>query len=103
MSFDPATETWTSRAGPGVYDHAVVALGGVIFSFGGQNAPSILAFDAAISSWTEELPMPRATQTLAAVVLGERSYLLGGHNDSAILSSVDVFGPARRLHLHRKN
>jgi len=81
--YDPATNAWTSGPPipifPGVYQHAVVPLGGRVVVFGGANASrgldSIFQFDPATGVWSLGAPLPRAMSQFGAAVAGGKAYL----------------------------
>jgi len=108
MAYDPGAATWTTLTGPSIYDNAAVVLGGWVYSFGGNTGggttSSTIRFGPTMTTWTDQVAMPSVRQTLAAVTLDGRAYAIGGHNDGgAIFSTVEVFEPARRLYVHRRN
>lgn len=81
--YDPATNTWSSGPPvpifPGVYQHAVVALGGRVVVFGGANASrgldSIYQFDPATGVWSMGARLPRVMSQFGAAVTGGKAYL----------------------------
>ncbi|MDQ2807044.1 MAG: S-layer homology domain-containing protein [Chloroflexota bacterium] len=77
--------TWTDRAlYPTTLDGiAVVALGGVLYSFGGfdgtANVTAAYKYDPAANSWTAIAALPAARAGLSAVTDGSAIYLLNGY------------------------
>lgn len=99
--YDPSTETWSTRSGPGMYDHAVALLGGTLYSFGGTYGGTF-AFNAQVTAWSNFDPMPTQRSTLAAAVIGNSAYLLGGFATGPT-AVAEVLSAPRGLYAHRKN
>jgi N-acetylneuraminic acid mutarotase/glucose/arabinose dehydrogenase len=102
--YDPATDSWTTGAdlpGVAVENPALVALGGKIYSFGGQTDPfggavtKTAVYDPATNVWTLLAPMPTARGGAAAVALGGSLYVIGGMaSNGASVNTVEVYNPA---------
>ena len=101
MVYDPGTQTWSTRPGPPMYDHALAVLGDVLYSFGGIYGGTV-SFDANVTAWTSLQDMPTPRSTLASAVIGHQAYLLGGLSGSPS-SAVEVYSAPRRVYAHRKN
>jgi len=101
MAYDLGTATWSTRPGPSTYDHAVAVLGGALYSFGGVYGGTFV-FNAPVTAWSAFDPMPTPRSTLAAAVLGNSVYLIGGQT-SAPTAAVEVLSLPGRLYAHRRN
>lgn len=94
--FDPSVGTWVNGAPmpePRV-GHALVAVGGKIYSFGGrgQNPGRVFVYDPGADRWStlkSAMPAPRADA--AAVAVGNLVYVIGGHESSGATARVDIF------------
>jgi N-acetylneuraminic acid mutarotase len=120
--YSPTTDSWSQMAGipfpvtdpadapdgSGIADHSVVALGGFLYSIGGTNGTTSLAdtwrYDPKRDSWTKMSSMNLARCYVAAGVLGDRIYAVGGSATPAgpggpgggpgALASMEVYDPA---------
>ncbi len=96
--FDPATNTWTSRAPMSVgRNHcAGGVLDGKFHVVGGRGngaAPTAHeAYDPATNSWSTRAPMPTGRSGMAAGVVGGELYVFGGEGD-ALHGEVEVYNP----------
>jgi N-acetylneuraminic acid mutarotase len=104
QAYDPAADTWTTRAGmptaryglaaaPGP-DGLLYAIGGFPFGEGITNATE--AYDPATDTWATHASMPTARANLAAA-LGRNGliYVFGGVDVSgAALNTVEAYNPA---------
>jgi N-acetylneuraminic acid mutarotase len=99
--YDPATNTWvagtplpTARA-----SLAVVALGGRLYSMGGEAARGVVSdaverYDPVTRAWTALPAMPYRSHGLGAAVVGDSIYVLGGFtgaSDAVGTESVAVY------------
>ncbi len=99
--YDPATNTWaagtplpTARA-----SLAVVALGGRLYSMGGEAARGVVSdaverYDPATRAWTALPAMPYRSHGLGAAAVGDSIYVLGGFtgaSDAVGMESVAVY------------
>ncbi|MGZ4246089.1 MAG: Kelch repeat-containing protein, partial [Solirubrobacteraceae bacterium] len=99
--FNPATNTWTTgpdlgtaRAGHAAVtgpDGCIYAIGGVIDSTG-TVTNSVERYNPVTNAWGAVASMPTARQGLAACVVGNLIYAIGGQNStSQALTTVEVF------------
>lgn len=105
MAYDPVGQLWSSWPGPSLYDNAVAVLGNVIYSFGGVFGGTY-EFNSQVTTWSSIPPMPTYRTTLAAAVLGEHIYLLGGFlgvSGSTPTPAVEKLTIGQRLYAHRRN
>src|SRR5204863_9892776 len=105
-SYDPATNTWTTRA-PTPIDRTEPAYGviaGKLYVAGGLGPDRTLldtvdAYDPVTDSWTSLSPMPSALDGPGAVVMNGKLFVFGGSRASstlpmAIFSQVYIYDPA---------
>ena len=103
-AYDPARDEWSplpSMPSPRAY-HSAVAIGGRIYVLGGYGleggvvriVQSMDMFDTGTSQWSTAPPMETARADAAAVVLGDRIFVMGG---SSVIytqtASVEIFHP----------
>ncbi len=74
--YDPATDTWTTRADMPTARQGVVAaaVDGIIYAIGGcevddRDSPTVEAYDPATDTWTTKTDMPTARNVSAIAVL----------------------------------
>jgi N-acetylneuraminic acid mutarotase len=104
-AYDPATNTWTTKAPmPTARGHfAAVALNGRIYAIGGvRDTPSNVVFatveeyDPATDHWTTKAPMITARWAQATTTLNGFIYAIGGTtcNGDCPIASVEAYNPA---------
>ncbi len=83
--YDPATNTWTTKAsmptarhsfGIAVYQNKIYCIGGSV------NGPTLAVnevYDPATNTWDTKTPMPTARAALSANTVNDRIYLMGGN------------------------
>jgi len=87
-SYDPMTDTWTSRAPMPTarYGLAAAVYADKLYVFGGANTAGTLktveAFNPATNTWSTETPLPTALKYLAAAEMNGLLYVVGGTNVS---------------------
>lgn len=102
--YSPQSNTWTTAAPmpTGRTDHAVVAVGGILYAIGGDAGGTMDAYDPASNTWSSRAPLrtPRG-QFAAAVGPDGRIYVMGGFlmgpgstEDPTGMTSVEVYTPA---------
>ncbi|MFC1582421.1 Kelch repeat-containing protein, partial [Planctomycetota bacterium] len=101
--YDPATNTWTVRAGmPGVREGLeCVTLGDRIYAMGGNYysgtsyyCNNMWAYNPIGNSWATLAPMPRNRTNFGAAVLDGKIYCIGGYTGPGTwTAAVDVFDP----------
>jgi hypothetical protein len=105
-AYDPATDTWSSRAAMPVGRCAVaaVALNGLIYAVGGQNADcpplsgTLGVYSPTTNTWSSQAAMPTPRINVGAGVLNGQIYAVGGYTTSScsngtFLSTVESFRP----------
>lgn len=99
-AYDPATNTWTSKA-PMPTARGTAAAGvinGVLYVAGGTVSGSALttleAYDPATNTWTSGAPMPTARYGAAADVINGVLYVAGGASGTAALTTLEAYDPA---------
>lgn len=101
--YDPAADTWRSRAPMPTARHglAAVALGGEIYAVGGSDgraaSGALEIYDPATDAWRRGPPLPTARVYLAAAALDGKLYAVGGSPDCCGRShtaAVEVYDPA---------
>jgi hypothetical protein len=101
-SYDPGTNSWTSRAPLPIARTwpAAAVVGSTLYAVGGgeQFAPSntIEAYNATLDAWTTLVasPMPTPRTGLAAAVVNGKLYAIGGFDGFNNVGTVEVFNPA---------
>jgi N-acetylneuraminic acid mutarotase len=103
--YDAGLDTWSTAASlpaayPAVENPAAVAIGGLLYLFGGGTSAfsgavaQAAVYDPASDAWTMLPDMPSARSGPAAAVVNGLVYLVGGMDASGTsLESVDVFDP----------
>ena len=86
--FDPATNTWSSRAPmpTGRSGHAAAVVRGCLYVFGGEGNtsaangvfPQSELYDPGTNSWTSLAPMRTPRHGIGAAVVGNRIFVPGG-------------------------
>jgi N-acetylneuraminic acid mutarotase len=100
-AYDPATDSWTARASMpsrrgGL---AVVALGRMIHTFGGETSSAVFdnheSYDPAADAWRVLAPLPTARHGLAAAAVSGRIFVIGGGPRAGFAQTdvVEVFTP----------
>jgi hypothetical protein len=105
--FDPASNTWSSRAPlpvPVADCYATVAVDGKIYVFGGwdgnQTVDLTQIYDPTTDLWSSGAPMPTARENAAVGVLGSGAFagwpvVIGGVDDSGkVLRTVEAYDPS---------
>jgi len=123
-AYDPATDTWTTKAEMPTargYYHAACVVDGRIYVFGGATkygdlsedfscVPTVEVYDPATDTWTQVSDMPWARHGHTASVVDGKVYIIGGLDDEVVklflegkieldkvlelFSTVDVYNPA---------
>ncbi|HNS50556.1 MAG TPA: hypothetical protein PKO09_05170 [Anaerolineae bacterium] len=96
-AYDPATDTWSSRASmPGAqhYSSAAAVADGKIYAMGGC-CPTwdVVAYDPATDTWATRTHMPGPIQNLAAAEAGGIIYTVGGLAFDVVLEYVFAYDP----------
>jgi N-acetylneuraminic acid mutarotase len=100
--YDPATDTWTSKApmSTGRYAFGTVTLDGKIYAMGGvtsfpQSTSTVEEYDPATDTWTAKGSMPAAKTYFSASEANGKIYAIGGspHPNQAT-PMVYEYGPA---------
>jgi len=93
-AFDPATDTWITKASMPTprYDLTAGVIKGILYAVGGY-LDTVEAYNPATDSWTAKAPMPTRRHLLAAGVISGRLYVVGGVNGN-ILNTVEAYNPA---------
>jgi len=106
--YDPATDTWTSKApmlasagGGGRIGMAAANVGGIIYVMGGNefggppgNSSRNDAYDPATNSWTAKASLPIAQHAAEAVVIGGKVNILGGFENTGMTTLHQQYDPA---------
>jgi len=123
-AYDPATDTWTTKADMPTargYHHAACVVDGRIYVFGGATkygdlsgdyscVPTVEVYDPATDTWTQASDMPWARLGHTASVVDGKVYIIGGLDYEVVklleegkieldkmlelFSTVDVYNPA---------
>lgn len=104
-AYDPATDTWTTKASMPTAREGlgVGVVNGILYAVGGQVSGAVhpmatlQAYDPATDTWTTKAPMPTARAYLTAVGHGGKLYAIGGFGPyfySGNLALVQVYDPA---------
>ena len=103
--FNPRDKGWSVAASlpEAVYDAAAVGINGEgldkILLFGGLKgrrgdiSSAAYQFDAYSNAWSEVASLPSPRAALAATVYGGRVYVIGGVDENAVSSSIDIYDP----------
>lgn len=89
-----------SSAGAATVNGILYAIGGegggpyAVGGFNGTTLNTVEAYDPVTDSWTSKAPLPTARFSLAAGVIGDRVYAVGGDNGSGSLNAVEAYDPA---------
>lgn len=97
--YDPATDTWATKAsvptvGAGAATSGVV--NGKIYVFGGfigSALSTVYEYDPATNIWATKASMPTARYHLASGVVGGEIYVIGGSDGAAALSTLQAYTP----------
>jgi N-acetylneuraminic acid mutarotase len=98
---DTATGTWTMsdlEMPVGVASFEVVALGPLIYAFGGFDASSramdfAAVLDTRSGQWTDLPPLPHARYAHTVTLFDGSVYVIGGRDVAGEVAAVDVFDP----------
>jgi hypothetical protein len=101
-AYDPATNSWSSRAPMPTprFGLAAATVDGVVYVVGGASSTTMYevaveAYDPATNTWDSTLaPMPTGRALLAAVEIDGVIYAIGGLNDSNTLATNEAYDPA---------
>ncbi len=102
-AYDPATDTWTTKAPMPTAraDLAAAMVNGTLYAVGGfadashQAVDSLEAYDPATDTWTRMISMPTARNQLAAGAVNGILYAVGGYNPAVgVLATVEALDPA---------
>ncbi|MHC4175068.1 MAG: kelch repeat-containing protein [Planctomycetota bacterium] len=100
--YDPATDTWTTKA-PMPTARAFVAtsvVNGKIYAFGGATAAggtvlsTVEEYDPATDTWTTKAPMPTRRAVSSASTVNGIIYVIGGGRSGTGFSTVEAYDPA---------
>jgi kelch-like protein 8 len=104
--FDPSSSSW-ARNFPSMRCArnalATAVLNGRVYAFGGSTeafgnpACTVESWAVGESRWRAEASMPHQRMRHAAVALGERLYVLGGHDGEKPLDSVSSYDPVSKV------
>lgn len=103
-NWKPERNLWSLSAGArawtllpalpeGRMGHQMVAIQGRLYLIGGRGGAAVLIYNAARKEWVRGASMPAPRDHLAAVVVGESIYAIGGRDDN-LLARVDVYDSA---------
>ena len=104
-AYDPATDTWTTKADmpttANCYLSASAVVDGIIYVIGGSAGNEALSFveayDPAADMWTRKADMPTARYSPAACVVDGQIHVFGGDTiwvSDIIVPTVEVYDPA---------
>ena len=91
---------WSSQASypVGIRDNAVVALGGLVYSFGGHlfsgATANAYSYNPATNVWTAIAPLPATRYAAGAVSDGTYIYILNGFGPSTTTNTLFKYNPA---------
>jgi N-acetylneuraminic acid mutarotase len=100
--YDPAEDTWTSRANMPTSRQGVraAAVDGIVYAIGGNggannnvNFATVEAYDPTTDTWTTKTSMSTARTIMATAVVDGKIYVIGGGDQSDPLP-VEVYDPA---------
>jgi N-acetylneuraminic acid mutarotase len=103
--YDPVTNTWDTSL-PWCPDAHVNGAGGVIngkfYVAGGLGrdhswSRQLHEFDPATRKWTTKAPMPTARSGIAAAVLGNKLYVIGGAEPGGVVNTVQAYDPVKNI------
>jgi len=95
--YDPATNTWTTKAAMHVARGglALAVLGGSLYAVGGDDiAGTLEVYDPATDTWTLKAPAPSWHNAGMAAVVGGTLYAIGGEDVSGANNIVEAYDPA---------
>src|SRR5205814_8547714 len=92
--YDPATDTWTTKANmpTGRTDLAAAAIDGKLYAVGGSggNLNELEVYETPEpNAWTGKTGMPTARHGLAAAAIDGQLYAVGGGNNSSVLNKME--------------
>jgi hypothetical protein len=95
-AYDPATDSWTTRASlPTPRTHlAAAAVNGIIYAVGGSGSgivATVEAYDPATDTWTPRAPLPVPMYGMRLAVVGGKLYSIG--SDDFLTTRVDIYDP----------
>ena len=95
-AYDPATDSWTTKASMTARsDPAAAAVGRTIYAIGGQieyrQEGWVEAYDSATDRWTRKADMPTARSGLSTAVVGGIIYAIGGRSGMSICALVEAY------------
>jgi len=97
--YNPATDTWTTRAAP-INKHSLPAaavINGKFYLAGGSDgtvSAQAESYDPASNGWTALPAMPAVRMGGEGVALNGKLYVVGGFDDGGNLGSIAVYTPA---------
>lgn len=101
-AYDPATNTWTSKA-PMLeprYEMGAAAVNGILYAAGGLSSSDIPtstveSYDPLANTWSTNASMPTARSALGLVELNGTLYAIGGMGVNGVrLGTVEAYDPA---------
>jgi N-acetylneuraminic acid mutarotase len=103
QEYDPATNTWRSRAS--IYyteDCSLAEVDGIIYAMGSRYYPTRnIAYNPVTNSWTTKSSLPRSGLGHGAAVIDGKIYVVGGYATNGIdrtnLAEVDTYDPVTDL------
>jgi hypothetical protein len=99
--YNPATDSWSSRAPMGIPRYALSAAyaSGKIYAFGGYNGGpmnAVEAYDPATNTWAPVAPMPTARHSSRAITGNDgKIYVIGGDasGGGANVATLEIYDP----------
>jgi len=98
--YDPATDTWETRASMPTHRYGIGAnvVEGKIYVIGGKNASGWIdgvneVYDPATDRWTTKTPIPTRVSFYASAVFDNKIYVIGGYNGSVYVDLTQIYDP----------
>jgi N-acetylneuraminic acid mutarotase len=107
--YDPAADTWTSKASMASTREglAAAAVNNKIYAIGGHDGSTYLAtveeYDPAADTWTSRASMAAPRTWLAAAAVDNKIYAIGGSDGSTYLTTVEECSPPVTYYVHEKS
>lgn len=100
--YDPATNTWTTRASLPVatVQASAIGAGNSVYLIGGGNGQGTIysanyVYDSVSNTWTKKASMPVARNLTGIALVGQNIYVIGGHAGGAsTLTTTEVYNIA---------
>src|SRR6266498_657763 len=102
-AFDPATNTWTTKAPMPTprFGFAVAAANGMIYAVGGtivenrgdRLTGTVEAYDPMTNTWTSKAPMPTPRQSLGVAQVNGVLYAIGGSGEIGNVEGTEAYDP----------